>query len=251
MVMNSKIQDLKDYKIFTKPSLHDKIDLIVELYKNRTIENIKTAKNLADKLSSRGLGPKRAVEIIDSMYLRSVYVDMQIINPTTKRSSFERKQMYLKSHETEDDGDDFPLSNDLIELTYNNVDNAEEESILIDFCQIYPDPEPEHDQMFEFDEIYVEPEINEMWNPIRPIMFDEIYVEPEINEMWNPIRPIMFEFDDIYNEPEIKKMRNPMRQIKHKPVNIIEDNELMRYYKLFKYNHLTSIDVNHNLIYSI
>jgi hypothetical protein len=79
--------------------------------------------------------------------------------------------------------------------------------------------------------------------------FDEIYVDPEINEMWNPIRPM--EFDEIYVEPEINKMRNPMRQIKHKPDNIIEDNELMRYYKIFKYNHLTSIDMNHNMIYSI
>jgi hypothetical protein len=220
--MNSKIQELKDYKVFTRPNLHVKIDNIIELYKNRTIENIRTAKNLADKLSSRGTGPKKAVDTIDKLMLSLVFADMTIINKTTKRSSEDRRLLY----------------------------NQKLEMLSVEYDQIYDEPEIMMPDIFmTIDQIETE--------TIDDISYDQIYDEPEImmtenNMTRNQIDDI--NYDQIYMEPEIKMEYNSLRRVVVSPYKSIEYDQVYQHiHKIVKFKcyHLKSVDLNSQYITNI
>lgn len=55
---------LKDYKGFANPKYKQYVDKVVDLFTQRKIEKFVTAKNILDKLTGRGQGPKTAIGML-------------------------------------------------------------------------------------------------------------------------------------------------------------------------------------------
>ena len=64
------INDVSYYKSIISPKYKEYFDVVTSLYMNRQIEKKSEVEKLLNKLSSRGLGPKSAVDLIESKYMK-------------------------------------------------------------------------------------------------------------------------------------------------------------------------------------
>ena len=64
------IQELKDFKLITNEKYRQYIDQTIKLYTDRKIDKFKTALKIAEKLSSRGQGPKSAIELLEKYNIK-------------------------------------------------------------------------------------------------------------------------------------------------------------------------------------
>jgi hypothetical protein len=65
-ITNKLITSLREYRFLTKNTLYkDKVDEAITLFKDRKIEKLATLKTLLNRLTSRGLGPQKAVAELD------------------------------------------------------------------------------------------------------------------------------------------------------------------------------------------
>ena len=62
------VSDISFYKSTTSPKYTDYFDVITSLYLERKIEKKSEVEKLLKKLSSRGLGPRSAIDLIESKY---------------------------------------------------------------------------------------------------------------------------------------------------------------------------------------
>ena len=62
------VSDISFYKSTISPKYSDYFDVITSLYLERKIEKKSEVEKLLKKLSSRGLGPQSAVNLIESKY---------------------------------------------------------------------------------------------------------------------------------------------------------------------------------------
>ena len=62
------VNDISYYKSTISPKYADYFDVITSLYLDRKIEKKSEVEKLLKKLSSRGLGPRSAIDLIESKY---------------------------------------------------------------------------------------------------------------------------------------------------------------------------------------
>jgi hypothetical protein len=66
-ITNKLITSLREYRSLTNNRLYkDKIDEAITLFKERKIEKLPTLKGILNKLTSRGMGPKKGIELLDT-----------------------------------------------------------------------------------------------------------------------------------------------------------------------------------------